>query len=196
MASGRKTAQTFSPNPDDHRKKEKSILLPNHQNHTAPRELLRSGESKTGETTRSSVILAVSPFAGDHASLARIFGQFGPGMRSTRTVAEALSILQAEAVAVVVAESTFPDGRSWKHLLEAIGTRRDSPRLIVTSRIADEHLWAEVLNLGGYDVLTKPFDFQEVSRVVSLAFSSWESAWRQSPHANRIAWRVKSATAD
>jgi DNA-binding response OmpR family regulator len=27
-------------------------------------------------------------------------------------------------------------------------------------------LWAEVLNLGGYDVLSKPFDPVEVRRVV------------------------------
>ncbi len=161
-----------------------------------PRTFLGSEESKVGNTTKSPIILSVSPVAGDHASLARIFGQFGPEMCSTCTVADALSILQTEAVAVVVAESSLPDGRSWKHLLEAIGTRRDSPRLIVTSLLADEHLWAEVLNLGGYDVLTKPFDSQEVSRVVSLAFSSWENAWRQEPHSRHFARRVRRATAD
>ena len=30
-------------------------------------------------------------------------------------------------------------------------------------------LWAEVLNLGGYDVLAQPFDELEVRRVVALA---------------------------
>jgi hypothetical protein len=32
-----------------------------------------------------------------------------------------------------------------------------------------EELWAEVLNLGGDDVLAQPFDAQEVYHVVSLA---------------------------
>lgn len=43
------------------------------------------------------------------------------------------------------------------------------PKLIVASRLADERLWAEVLNLGGYDLLVKPFVADEVQRVVSLA---------------------------
>jgi DNA-binding response OmpR family regulator len=41
--------------------------------------------------------------------------------------------------------------------------------LIVTDRAADEALWAEVLNLGGFDVLAQPFDPTEVSRVVASA---------------------------
>jgi FixJ family two-component response regulator len=37
------------------------------------------------------------------------------------------------------------------------------------SRHADERLWAEVLNLGGYDLLAKPLEGDEVSRVVEMA---------------------------
>jgi DNA-binding response OmpR family regulator len=48
-----------------------------------------------------------------------------------------------------------------------------SPILIVTSRLADEYLWAEALNVGAYDVLAKPFEREEVIRIVSLASRSW-----------------------
>ena len=48
------------------------------------------------------------------------------------------------------------------------------PMLIVTSRTADDRLWAEALNLGAYDVLAKPFDQSEVTRVVSLAWLHWK----------------------
>ena len=41
--------------------------------------------------------------------------------------------------------------------------------MIVSSRLADDCLWAEVLNLGGYDLLAKPFAAAEVSRVVKMA---------------------------
>ena len=63
---------------------------------------------------------------------------------------------------VVICERSLPDG-DWKDLLGK------TPRLIVTSRVANEALWAEVLNLGGYDVLAQPFDELEVRRVVALA---------------------------
>ena len=42
--------------------------------------------------------------------------------------------------------------------------------MIVTSRLADERLWAEALNLGAYDVLAKPFDRTEAMRVVAAAW--------------------------
>ena len=50
-----------------------------------------------------------------------------------------------------------------------------SPLLIVTARCADDQLWAEVLNLGGYDVLMKPFERTEVIRVISLAWLNWKN---------------------
>jgi hypothetical protein len=39
----------------------------------------------------------------------------------------------------------------------------------VADRFADERLWGEVLNLGGYDLLTKPFVREEVLHVLELA---------------------------
>lgn len=45
------------------------------------------------------------------------------------------------------------------------------PQLIVADRLADEALWAEVLNLGRYDVPVMPFAHEEVLRVISMA---WE----------------------
>ena len=48
--------------------------------------------------------------------------------------------------------------------------RRRSRFLIVTSRLADASLWAEVLNLGGYDLLAKPFNRQEVRHVLTSAW--------------------------
>jgi DNA-binding response OmpR family regulator len=53
----------------------------------------------------------------------------------------------------------------------------EPPFLIVTSRLADERLWAEVLNLGAYDVLAKPFESKEVVRIVSLAWLHWKDRY-------------------
>jgi len=49
----------------------------------------------------------------------------------------------------------------------------DPPFLVVTSRLADDRLWAEALNLGAYDVLAKPFDKTEVNRIVRSAWLRW-----------------------
>ena len=55
------------------------------------------------------------------------------------------------------------------------------PLLIVTSRLADEYLWAEALNLGAYDVVAKPFDSHELIRVVSFAWLHWNDKYSTSP---------------
>jgi hypothetical protein len=39
---------------------------------------------------------------------------------------------------------------------------------------ADESLWAQVLNLGGFDVLMTPFEPEEVLRITFAAWSHWE----------------------
>jgi FixJ family two-component response regulator len=74
--------------------------------------------------------------------------------------------------AFVVCERNLAHG-DWKDVLEVTASRPDRPPLIVTSRLADEYLWAEVLNLGGFDVLAKPLDKQEVSRVLNFAWEHW-----------------------
>ena len=75
-------------------------------------------------------------------------------------------------VPVVISEPSLADG-DWRTILDGLAELPEQPRLIVSSRLADHHLWADVLSLGGYDVLITPFDPTEVSRVVFLA---WQSA--------------------
>jgi DNA-binding response OmpR family regulator len=58
--------------------------------------------------------------------------------------------LSRSAISVVICDSDLPDG-DWKDVLQHVLQARSTPVLIVTSRVADHSLWAEVLNLGGYD---------------------------------------------
>lgn len=76
------------------------------------------------------------------------------------------------APSIVVCERDLPDG-DWKDVLRETDRVPHAPLVLVTSRHADESLWAEVLNLGGYDVLLKPFDRSEVTRVVGMAWRYW-----------------------
>jgi len=69
---------------------------------------------------------------------------------------------------VVVCDQNLADG-DWRDVLRDLETEQRTPPLIVSSRLADERLWAEVLNLGGYDLLANPFAATEVRRVVQMA---------------------------
>ncbi len=118
-------------------------------------------------------VLAVSPAEDDHVLLEHVFSHSNWKIEHVRTCREALDLLVREPAAVVICGAELPDG-SWRTLLEDINRLPVPPRLIVTSSIADDRLWADVLDLGGYDVLGKPFDQTEVIRVVSLAWRQWK----------------------
>jgi len=105
------------------------------------------------------------------------------------SAAEAEKVLRQTSVPVILCESELPDG-NWKVLLAAVAGLRNPPLLVVTSRLADERLWAEVLNLGGYDVLVKPFNSIEVIRSMSLAWQRWNDERKRSSGESGIAQKV------
>jgi CheY-like chemotaxis protein len=86
------------------------------------------------------------------------------------TALSALTLLRKlRPVPVVVCERDLLPG-SWQGLLEKTAFLPEPPAVVVASRLADDYLRAEALNLGAYDVLAKPFDVAELTRSLSLAW--------------------------
>ena len=86
---------------------------------------------------------------------------------------------------MLLCERYQADG-SWEDLLRATAGLRTPPNIIVFSRLADESLWAEVLNMGGFDVLIKPFQPEEVLRVTFAAWSRWECDFCAAPPKKQV----------
>lgn len=113
-------------------------------------------------------LLAITTHLEDRIALNRILkGQHWHVFLAT-SCAEAIELLTSQQIPIVVCDHKLPDG-GWQDILNHSAQYREDPTLIVTSRLADDHLWVEVLNLGGYDVLSKPFDEHEVRRVIAGA---------------------------
>ncbi len=111
-------------------------------------------------------------------------------------LSHAETVVRHAAVRIVICECKLPDG-NWRDALDIIAGQSDPPSLIVTSRLADERLWAEVLNLGGYDVLAQPFDHQEVRRVAELAVAASRNTSRfRGAHRRRTSERSGSAESE
>jgi DNA-binding response OmpR family regulator len=130
-----------------------------------------------GESENRITVLVVSSNEEDCRSLSGIFGHSNWRLLTTGTIAETLYFLKHHIIPVILCERDLPDG-NWKDLLAALGGCDPSPHLVVAARLADERLWAEVLNLGGYDVLLKPFYPREVFRVLSMAWRDWSDRRR------------------
>jgi hypothetical protein len=118
-------------------------------------------------------ILLVSPRSEDHASLKTIFCGSRWQLREAWTLTEGQRIIRRHhaRIPVVICEHRWPDG-DWKMLLES-GLAAARPSYIVCSRLADERLWMEVLNLGAHDLLRcAPFKPQEVLQATESAFAA------------------------
>jgi len=112
--------------------------------------------------------LLVGDYGNDRQMVRDTFRELGWRLFEARDARRAMLWLQRNPVEVVIAQDR-PAGPSWLKLLDALRELTDPPQLVVTSRTADDHLWSEVLNRGGYDVLAQPFDHDEVQRVIDGA---------------------------
>ena len=133
---------------------------------------MRKQPGIAGSSTETLAVLSVSPLEEDHRSLDSIIGHSNWMLFKARDLASALALLQQHEIAVVLLERDLLPGR-WIEMLEQIKSLRNAPSLIVASRLADDRLWAEALNLGAWDVLAKPFDRSEVFRSVKSAWQHW-----------------------
>lgn len=141
--------------------------------------ILAAGEKSPAASSQSLLkekpsVLVLSPREEDHSMLSRVFAHTAWMVHHSRDLEAAMACLREYSVSVVLCDCFF-DGYSWKNFPDQLSQHPSAPTLIVASDIADGRLWAEVLNLGGYDVLAKPFSLPEVIWVVLGAHRRWRS---------------------
>jgi DNA-binding NtrC family response regulator len=113
-------------------------------------------------------VLSVSPSQSDHRFLEASAGACHCQLVQAVGLIDALAVLNRCEVNVVVYDHDSPSG-NWREMLQYLQESSNPAALIITSRLADERLWAEALNLGAWDVLAKPFDRSEVTRSIEWA---------------------------
>lgn len=125
--------------------------------------------------------LLFSPNAHDHASLHNVLGNSPWKLEAVFSARDGLRHLRKHPVTVVLCEKDLPDG-DWKSVMHQLNGLPEKPIFIVCTRLADDRLWAEALNLGAFDVLSSaPFDSREVVRVMEGAWHTWTRSASQSP---------------
>jgi DNA-binding response OmpR family regulator len=121
-------------------------------------------------------VLSVSPIEDDHNCLEQIFSEFRWTLQRAHTLPSAMTFLAENHTPVVICERALALG-TWKDMMDGSIVSPQPPRVVVTSRLADEHFWADAMHGGAYDVLAKPFETKEVFRIVSLASRSWQDQY-------------------
>ena len=111
------------------------------------------------------MIAFVSKSEADCRTLRETAGRLSQSVVACADVRDARRAIRWYAPEIVVCEAR--ETGNWQELLQEAQAARSL--LLIVSRHADERLWAEVLNLGGFDVLSLPVDRDELRRVLSSA---------------------------
>jgi DNA-binding response OmpR family regulator len=127
--------------------------------------------------------LAISPSVEQLSFLGSKFEEAHWKLYTAGTYRDALAELSRHKVPVVLSECRLPDG-NWKDVLSRLAPMPERPRLIVFSRHADDRLLAEVLDMGGSDLLTTPFRKEELVFAIVSAWLDWQS--EQEPRLPRM----------
>ncbi len=113
-------------------------------------------------------VLFISPHVEDAVALRRMVANLPMELEHVANLDEARARLKRNRFGAVLTEACLNDG-TWHDLLRLTRELPASPAVVVTHLVADDRFWAEVLNLGCYDMLAQPFDTREVQRILTLA---------------------------
>jgi len=117
-------------------------------------------------------VLALLESRGDRQCLNHIFSHSNWDLHFASSLQELQSFLREHTLGVIITDCYLSGKGYWTDVLHFIEELAVPPLLIVADR--SPNVLAEVVNLGGYDFLAKPFDFTEVIRTVGAAWLTWK----------------------
>jgi DNA-binding NtrC family response regulator len=91
-----------------------------------------------------------------------------------RDYQEARRLLEEMRPPVVLCDRDLLD-QDWWFGMEGLAACSGRSSILLVSKVADHYLWNEIVRRGGYDVLSKPLQEEELVRAVKLAWSYWTS---------------------
>lgn len=117
--------------------------------------------------------LLISSFEYDHRYFQNLFNRTNWQLLQAGTIVAACEILWNYLVPVVVVDEGIEAG-GWKGVLENTQPLQHARKIIVMSLLSTDSTWADVFQLGAYDLLARPLEQQEVLHSISMAWLAWK----------------------
>jgi len=122
-------------------------------------------------------LLAITRGADEKAALARIAADLQWKLSIAESADEAVQLLGDEPLPLVICDRDLPG--DWRQTVACIANRRDVLCVVLASSVIDDYLWDEVIKQRGYDVVSKPFEADQLRRAVTFAWS-WKRWYMRS----------------
>lgn len=124
---------------------------------------------KSPESRNAVSVLAVLPDGSEGQAISQIAEREKWHVDIVSTCEVAVERLRMQRFTVILCDRDLP-GFNWRDVVEILVANAPRSCVILTSPVNDDYLWQEVIQHGGYDVLTKPF--QEDRVVSTIRFAS------------------------
>jgi len=90
---------------------------------------------------------------------------------------DSLTLLRRTPSVIVLCDRDVRDA-SWRTAVEDLARVAPKSCVVLVSAVNDEYLWQEVAQHGGFDVVTKPFQSDQIRRRIDHACLFWNSMSR------------------
>jgi DNA-binding NtrC family response regulator len=108
------------------------------------------------------------------ATVARIADRPNWQLALCRTCDEAIVLLATLRFSIIVYDREL-DGLDWRNAIQSLAKVAPSTCILLASPVVDDYLWQEVVQHGGYDVLTKPLKEDAVAHAIDQALLYWNA---------------------
>lgn len=121
-------------------------------------------------------LVAITNKADDSAVLQQIASDYRWRISIVGSSEAAVAQLSEQPTPLVICDRDLA-GEDWREVLARIAGLPQAVCVLLASRVVDDYLWRQVIRNHGYDVVSKPFQPEELRRAVTFAWS-----WRGWAH--------------
>ena len=119
-------------------------------------------------------MLAVLSEDGERQLISAFARDNGWNLAFAETMEQACVRLAGDVVPVILLDRDSADVE-WRSMVRSFANHRPAPCIILASSVVDRYLFQELVSQGGYDVVAKPLQREELRRIAGLAFAFWKS---------------------
>ena len=140
------------------------------------REAVPKPAGKPVRTMEPVKLVAITEGPAESQALQRIADSYTWAISIVASSDAAIAALGEPPTALVICDRDLVT-EDWRDVLTRIASLPQAVCSLLASRVVDDYLWRQVIRHHGYDVVSKPFQPEELRRAVSFAWS-----WRGWAH--------------
>jgi len=123
-----------------------------------------------------SSLLIVTSRAEDVSELNEILRGTSWLLTDVSSLDDAVAKLQAAALPIIFYDRGAA-GVCWQETIERLIAARKGSCVVLISNVADQYLWEEVVQHGGFDLLPRPFRKDQVLSALAFAHAHLRAPW-------------------